>query len=218
MTYEDISSKSGVPISTLNAYVKKKIESPKEETLIRIASAFGDSPDAIFTIRESARRMEQEASAAANASKDKEVLERFIDAIKPVIAQLLEASRVDSDARYNRRLEKVSKQYADLYGKQEQQYHRSVTYLQVLVRNVSFALIVVAFMSIILNVITGAYALYAYITFDVPDATRGIYQGDHLHNSIIILFVAVFFVAAVAAVYAALRVIRVKLPAQDKEE
>lgn len=197
LTFKVISEESGEPLSTVNAYAKGLVNEPKEETVVRIASVWGDGPEVIRALYKSFAEFEAKAK---DEQIDKEITDRFVDKISPIIVQLLTESREDSDARYNRRLEKVKNQYADLYGKQEAQYARSVAYLQGLVKNISFALIIVVFLSLLFNAVIGAYAIFAYVTFDITDPTRGLYQGTRFHHSILIAIVIAMIVAAITSI------------------
>lgn len=211
LTFDNISNESGVPLSTVNAYSKGLVNDPKEETVVRIASVWGDSPEVVRALYKSFAEFE---SKAKDEKIDKEITDRFVDKISPIIVQLLTESREDSDARYNRRLEKVKAQYAELYGKQEDQYARSVSYLQKLVKNISTTLIVVVFMSFIFNAVIGAYAIFAYVTFDVADPSRGLYQGLQFHHGILVAIILTMLAAAAISVRIAIKATKGK----EKEE
>lgn len=204
LTFEYISGESGVPLSTVNAYSKGLFKEPKEDTVVRIASVWHDTPEVVRALYKSFVDFEEKAK---EEKLDGEITDRFVDKISPIIIKLLTESREDSDARYNRRLERVGKQYADLYSKQEEQYKRSVAYLQKLVKHISFALVAVVLTSFIFNAAVGAYAVYAYLTFDVADHTRGIYQGSSFHHGILAVIIVAMLFAALIAVFLAHRVI-----------
>lgn len=210
LTYEYISSESDVPLSTVNAYSKGLVKEPKEETVVRIASVWGDGPEVIRALYKSFTDFE---SKARDEQIDKEITDRFVDKISPIIVKLLTESREDSDARYNRRLEKVKAQYAELYGKQEAQYGRSVAYLQNLVRNISFALISVVMMTFLVNAASGAYAIYAYVTFDIADPTRGLFRGTHYH---LLFLVALMLATLIASIYSVRLAIKATKEKEDK--
>lgn len=78
---------------------------------------------------------------------------------------------------------------AELKGSADmvQRLEKNIAYLRTLVRNLS-----------IVAALLGAYAVYAYKTFDVGDPTRGLYQGTGATNTPLLLMLVVLIFAALS--------------------
>ena len=99
MTFERLKEVSGVPLSTLNAYANAKVAKHTEDTLLRIAAAFGDPPTVIEDMRKmSAESYEQEKRLIAE-SKDAEQMAKLSALIRSNVAQILEEYRTQALAQ-----------------------------------------------------------------------------------------------------------------------
>lgn len=91
---KDLARESGLSDSTLNAYILQKTSNPVEENLLRIARAFGDSPEVIHRMRRDAYEVsEAEAKMIADAA-DKQRMEKFVDAIRSMLVAIMEDFRM----------------------------------------------------------------------------------------------------------------------------
>lgn len=93
MTYKELESKSGVPLSTLHSYAQAKVTKHTEETLLRIAAAFGDPPSVIKELRTvSAEAVEQEKKLLQE-SEDAARMAQLATLIRSNVSQILEEYR-----------------------------------------------------------------------------------------------------------------------------
>lgn len=72
------------------------------------------------------------------------------------------------------------------------------TYLRIVVRNLTIALIAVAVFAVVGLACLGGYAFYAYQTFDLKDPTRGMYRGGASVGPIVLTLLVVGAVGAIA--------------------
>lgn len=104
MTYQKLESLSGVPVSTLHAYAKATITTPKEDTLIRIAAAFGDAPEVIRKIKQECdEAMSREKKILDNKSKEPhgseqehDRMQEFAGLLRTSLASMLDEYRTQS--------------------------------------------------------------------------------------------------------------------------
>lgn len=100
MTYQQLEKSSGVPISTLHAYAKASVNTPKEDTLIRIAAAFGDTPGVLKQIEaECEQEMQKEKkllNGQGGGDNDEERMRQFAELLRTSIATMLDEYRTQS--------------------------------------------------------------------------------------------------------------------------
>lgn len=129
LTYKDVSRMSGVSDSSIHTYAQAKVTNPNEDNLIRIAAAFGDTPDIIQQMRREALNSTTEENKIIAQSSDKERMEEFTALMRSNVAQLLEEYRLQSaaqqteiiqnadqrvaneEARFKKRVDEVVRQY-----------------------------------------------------------------------------------------------------------
>lgn len=207
-TFKNLFDRCNVPISTLHAYAQGKTSNPNEENLIRIAKAFGDGPEVIQAMRRQSLESTAKENMILARSDDPELMEKYGQLIRSSVAQILEEYRAASAAQQTEIIQHADQRVADakeeaskqceLVAEQcrqhEQEYKEhcdaliaqiedTISYLRALVRNVS-----------LLAGLFGAYALYAYKTFDVNDLERGLYRGGRTDLPLILLAVILFYV------------------------
>lgn len=199
MSYRELSSRSGVPISTISAYTRGQVSSPDADNLARIAQAFGDGPDTVSRLRADAEAQAEEDARIAAEANDKELVERIASMLRQTFDGLLD----DANEQYAQRLAAVQDQYKEylldaeqIYAERmeaEQRHHAQIIaelranaetidrrsedarrYLKRLVRVLAVSVMVL----MILLGMFAAYGVYAFNTFDRNDTTRGIYQEE----------------------------------------
>lgn len=199
MSYRELSSRSGVPISTISAYARGQVASPDADNLARIAQAFGDGPDTVAQLRADAEAQAAEDARIAAEASDKELVERIASTLRQTFDGLLD----DANEQYTQRLAAVQEQYREYLIDAEQRYaermeaeqrhHAQIIaqmrqsaetidqrsedarrYLKRLVRVLAVAVVVL----MILLGMFAAYGVYAFNAFDRNDPTRGIYREE----------------------------------------
>lgn len=113
-TYRDLSLKSGVADSSIHSYAQGRVTTPNEDNLIRIAAAFGDSPDVIQNMRREALGSTVEENKLIAEAADKERMEKFIVLMRQNMLQVMEEYRAASAAQQTELL-----QHADDRVKEE---------------------------------------------------------------------------------------------------
>ena len=98
-TYRDLSLKSGVADSSIHSYAQGRVTTPNEDNLIRIAAAFGDSPDVIQEMRREALGSTVQENKILAEAADKERMERFIILMRENMLQVMEEYRAASAAQ-----------------------------------------------------------------------------------------------------------------------
>lgn len=195
MSYRELSSRSGVPISTLSAYARGQVARPDADNLARIVAAFGDGEDTLKALN---------AGDDGNAAEHgKELADQIAEQTRGDFADALEVYAEKSEAQYRERLAAVQTQYQEyladaeqLFAERieaEQRHHAQIVeqlrqsaqtidqknedarrYLKRLVRVLAVAVAVL----MILMVMFAAYSVYAFNAFDRNDPTRGIYREE----------------------------------------
>lgn len=99
MTFKRLEEVSGVPLSTLNSYAKAKVTKHTEETLLRIAAAFGDPPSVIAEMRMMSAESYEQEKRLLEESKDAERMAQLSALIRSSVAQILEEYRVQALAQ-----------------------------------------------------------------------------------------------------------------------
>lgn len=203
-SYRELSSRSGVPISTISAYARGQVASPDADNLARIAQAFGDGPDTVSRLRADAEAQAEEDARIAAEANDKELVERIASMLRQTFDGLLD----DANEQYAQRLAAVQDQYKEylldaeqIYAERmeaEQRHHAQIIaelranaetidrrsedarrYLKRLVRVLAVAVMVL----MILLGMFAAYGVYAFNTFDRNDYTRGLYQENTVQQN-----------------------------------
>lgn len=96
MTFDFISEKSDTPVSTISAYAKAQVTSPKDETLIRIAAVFGDGPDVIYKMKQAAAEATEKEKKLIASSSDEQRMKQLADLIRTSVSALLEEYRIQA--------------------------------------------------------------------------------------------------------------------------
>lgn len=204
LSYRELSSRSGVPISTISAYARGQVASPDADNLARIAQAFGDGPDTVAQLRADAEAQAAEDARIAADASDKELVERIAATLRQTFDGLLD----NANEQYAQRLAAVQEQYMEylidaeqLYAERmeaEQRHHAQLIeqmrqsaetidqknedarrYLKRLVRVLAVSVVVL----MILLGVFAAYGVYAFNTFDRNDPTRGLYQENTVQQN-----------------------------------
>lgn len=205
-SYRALEKCTGVPSSTLHAYVRGTTNVPDEDNLLRIAAAFGDPPEVIHKLRTESPMPPRESSEHLTAlirtsvldameTQGKFAAERQAEIIRHADERIALneqrcAERIRAtDERCAERIADLRAHYEELLASErerraemDQRYTSNRDYLKSLVRNLSGTLVVVAL-----------YALYAYQVFDRSDPTRGLYRkygGDVIPLVILLLLIA----------------------------
>lgn len=98
-TYKTLCDRSGVPVSTIHSYAQGKTSNPNEENLIRIAAAFGDTPDVIHAMRKESMDTTAKENILIAKADDKELMEKYAALIRESVTQILEEYRAASAAQ-----------------------------------------------------------------------------------------------------------------------
>lgn len=93
MTFKELESVSGVPLSTLHSYASAKISKHTEDTLLRIAAAFGDPPSIIKEMRAKSEESFEEEQKLLKESENARQMEQFATLIRSNVSQILEEYR-----------------------------------------------------------------------------------------------------------------------------
>lgn len=93
MTFKELESASGVPLSTLHSYASAKITKHTEDTLLRIAAAFGDQPSVIKEMRSKSEESFEEEQRLLKESENAKQMEQFATLIRSNVSQILEEYR-----------------------------------------------------------------------------------------------------------------------------
>lgn len=216
MTYKELEAESGVPLSTLHSYAEAKVKKHTEETLLRIAAAFGDPPSVIKDMRAKSEESFEQEKKLLKESEDAKQVEQFAALIRSNVSQILEeyreqalAQQIETSRHADERVriaeQKAEERIAEIERKaqelieaaerdcnnriktvldqceQHEQMHKqhcmelmeaerrgfndihssdgnSKAYLRTIIRNLTIALIVFVFISLVL----GACAIYAF--------------------------------------------------------
>lgn len=93
MTYKELEAQSGVPLSTLHSYAQAKVTKHTEETLLRIAAAFGDPPSVIKEMRVLSNESFEQEKKLLKESENAKQMEQFAVLIRSNVSQILEEYR-----------------------------------------------------------------------------------------------------------------------------
>lgn len=266
LTYETISAKAPVPLSTLHAYAQGTVKTPKDDVLVRIFAVLGDGPEVIQQLRRKAALSTAEESQLLSASTDQERMEAFASLMRANMSAVLEEYRLQaaaqqteiiqhSDARveterqrfkaradevlrqcnaenertkadcareiaanekdceqrlaltekhYEARLASMKEHLGDMLKSEHEhnaelreRYVSSREYLKSSVRNLSAACIIL----VLTNVFFGAYAIFAYTTFDMADPTRGLHRETHSIGPVALIVAVMLIVIAVSRLF-----------------
>lgn len=99
LTYETISAKAPVPLSTLHAYAQGTVKMPKDDVLIRIFAVLGDGPEVIQQLRKKAAASTIEETQILSSSTDQERMEAFATLMRAHMSAVLEEYRLQSSAQ-----------------------------------------------------------------------------------------------------------------------
>ena len=146
VTYAEVTSKTGVPGSTLSAYFNANVQSPNREIFERLMLAVGGS-------WEEYDAWEPEVRADVNEIKTKDVTEdvKLLEVIES-IKQSFEANAVRMESAYNASIAKLEASHA-----KAERTHRIEKYV------LFFLLVTVA-----------VYAVFAFTHYDLKDPTTGL--------------------------------------------
>lgn len=263
LTYETISAKAPVPLSTLHAYAQGTVKTPKDDVLVRIFAVLGDGPEVVQQLRRKAAVSTAEESQLLSASTDQERMEAFASLMRANMSAVLEEYRLQAaaqqteiiqhaDARveterqlfkaradevlrqcnaenertkadcareiaanekdceqrlaltekhYEARLASMKEHLGDMLKSEHEhnaelreRYVSSREYLKSSVRNLSAACIIL----VLTNVFFGAYAIFAYTTFDMADPTRGLHRETHSIGPVALVVAVMLIVIAVS--------------------
>lgn len=278
LTYEAISAKATVPLSTLHAYAQGTIKTPKDDVLVRIFAVLGDGPEVIKELRRKAAASTVEEAQLLSASTDQERMEAFASLMRANMAAVLEEYRLQAaaqqteiiqhaDARveterqrfkaradevlrqcnaenertkaecareiaanekdceqrmaltekhYEARLASMKEHLGDMLKSEHEhnaelreRYVSSREYLKSSVRNLSAACIIL----VLTNVFFGAYAIFAYTTFDMADTSRGLHREAYSMGPVMLALSAVLIAVAVSRLF----VLFIKRPKNKSE-
>lgn len=193
LSYKDLEKISGVPASTLHSWAQGNVKSPNDESLIRVAAAFGDPPEIIKKMRLDTLPSTAKENLIMARASDRKLMEEYTQLVNENVARLLEASRIDSDNRYVRRLNTVREQYDKLYEEQKANfaaqleqhekkaadaYEKATGYLKkdIAYYRKALRLTVIAALCIVIPI--AAYAAYAFAALDLPDPARGVVRYE----------------------------------------
>lgn len=248
---KDLARESGLSDSTLNAYILQKTSNPVEENLLRIARAFGDSPEIIHRMRRDAYEVSKAEEKMIAEAADKQRMEKFVEAIRDMLVAIMDDFRTafaaqqteiiqDADKRIEdahktavemnnkvakqckdemdrkdkecaekidlmdkhcrQRIEDMHAHMTDVInekGKSEEklsrQYSRNRAYL------IKTILCLGAIILILLttNIFFGAYAIFAYTTFDMQDLARGLHRENYSIGPMMLFLAIVAFVVSI---------------------
>ena len=203
MTYRDLAARSGVPLSTIYGYARGQVNKPDDDALIRIAAAFGDGEDVIRQMHVASLPSTTEENMIFAAASDQLLLEKLALLIRENFVAVMDDYVSSEERQYRERLATVQAQYDKLMKDMEKKYEeriadershhdalirqamehervidlRSESSRNYLKRLANQRLIIIAILSVVL-IASMAYNVYAFRTFDVPDASRGIYRQD----------------------------------------
>lgn len=266
LTYETISARAPVPLSTLHAYAQGTIKAPKDDVLTRIFAVLGDGPEVIQQLRRKAAASAVEEAQLLSASTDQERMEAFASLMRANMASVLEEYRLQAaaqqteiiqhaDARveterkrfkaradevlrqcnaenertkaecareiaanekdceqrmaltekhYEARLASMKEHLGDMLKSEHEhnaelreRYVSSREYLKSSVRNLSAACIIL----VLTNVFFGAYAIFAYTTFDMADPSRGLHREAYSMGPVMLALSAVLIAVAVSRLF-----------------
>lgn len=203
MTYRDLAAKSGVPLSTIYGYARGQVNKPDDDALIRIASAFGDGEDVIRQMRIDSLPSTTEENMIFAGANDQQLLEKLVLLIRENFVAVMDDYVSSEERQYRERLATVQAQYDKLMADMERRYteriaaekahydelarqtvaherelgERNTSGRNYLKRLANQRLIIIVIMAVVLFA-SMSYNLYAYRTFDMADATRGIYRQN----------------------------------------
>ena len=201
MTYRDLAARSGVPLSTIYSYARGQVAKPDDDALIRIAQAFGDGEETIRQMHIAALPATAEENMILASASDQQLLEKLALLIRENFTVVMDDYVSSEERQYRERLATVQAQYDKLMKDMEQKYedriaderahhqalirqavehervidHRSESSRDYLKRLASQRLAIIILLGVAL-LVSMAYNIYAYRTFDLPDTTRGIYR------------------------------------------
>lgn len=203
MTYRDLAARSGVPLSTIYGYARGQVNKPDDDALIRIAAAFGDNEDVIRQMHVASLPSTTEENMIFAAANDQLLLEKLALLIRENFIAVMDDYVSSEERQYRERLATVQDQYDKLMKDMEKKYEeriadershhdalirqamehervidaRSESSRNYLKRLANQRLLIIVVLAVVL-LASMAYNIYAFRTFDVQDASRGIYRQD----------------------------------------
>lgn len=109
LTYETISAKAPVPLSTLHAYAQGTVKTPKDDVLVRIFAVLGDGPEVVQQLRKKAAASTAEESQLLSASTDQERMEAFASLMRANMSAVLEEYRLQAAAQQTEIIQNADK-------------------------------------------------------------------------------------------------------------
>lgn len=113
MTYKELSSRSGVPSTSIHSYAQGRVNNPDEDNLQRIAKAFGDPPEIIQQMRRESLSSTVAENKIMAETDDKQRMEKFAALMRENMLSVMEEYRAAAAAQQTELIVHADQRVAD---------------------------------------------------------------------------------------------------------